>query len=267
MQTKCKPDKSYDQKFFNTDDPLGQFVRLQYGATEEGMVSLRNIVDTFAGLDEAISDVGSTSETEANREDNDGDNNSDDDDDDDDDEEDDDDNEEKNTSEQRDKFLHKKVKLDTKRKSSEAGCSKQNRTLPGRPKNSKRMRMNTSSTVKNHNNSQSSNSTSDLLWDTMSSDSSSDDGDDDSLSWLSTEDNDDNRTRNRHFGGMYNSLFDGDDNSSHESDSESEAARDLVLYRFLSERKDNELSKLLKVKIDLLPIPILLKLFLNYIKT
>uniref|UniRef100_A0A2S2P9Q9 Protein-L-isoaspartate O-methyltransferase domain-containing protein 1 n=1 Tax=Schizaphis graminum TaxID=13262 RepID=A0A2S2P9Q9_SCHGA len=265
MRTKCKPDKSYDQKFFNTDDPLGQFVRLQYGTTEEGMVSLRNIVDTFAGLDEAISDVGSTSGTEANREDNDGDNNSDDDDD-----EDDNDNEEKNTSEERDKCLHKKVKLDTKRKSSEAGCSKQNRTLPGRPKNTKRMKMNTSSTVKDHNNSESTNSTSDL-WDTMSSmssDSWSDDDDDDDDSWLSlsTENNDNNSTRNRNFDGIYNSLFDGCD-SSHESDSESEAARDLVLYRFLSERKDNELSKLLKVKIDLLPIPILLKLFLNYMKT
>jgi len=262
MRTKCQPDKSYDQKFFSLDDPSGHFVRVQYGATGNGLVNLRSIVDTFAGLDEAISDVGSTSDTEANGGNNDGDNSSVYDDDDDDDEDGDDNNEEKNTSKQCDKRLLKKVESDTKRKSSEAGCSEQNKTLPGKPENTKRMKMNTSSAVKNLENSLSTDSTSDS---SIFSDLPSDDDDGDSESWVSTDDNDDSPMQNRNFGGMYNSLFHGD--SSHDSsDSDCEAARDLELYRFLGERKDNQLSQLLKVNIDKLPVPILLKQFLNYKK-
>ncbi|CAH1736527.1 unnamed protein product [Aphis gossypii] len=265
MRTKCQPDKSYDQKFFSLDDPSGHFVRIQYGATGDGLVNLRSIVDTFAGLDEAISDVGSTSETEANGGNNDGDNNSVNDDDDDDDDDNDDNNEEKNTSKQCDKHLLNKVESDTKRKSSEAGCSEQNKTLPGKPENTKRMKMNTSSAVKNLENSLSTDSTSDssIFSDLPSDDDEDDDGD--SESWVSTDDNDDGPMQNRNFGGIYNSLFHGD-SSPDSSDSDCEAARDLELYRFLGERKDNRLSQLLKVNIDKLPVPILLKQFLNYKK-
>lgn len=255
MRTKCKPDKSYDQKFFNPDDPSAQFVRLQYGATGDGLINLRSIVDTFAGLDEAISDVGSTSETEANDGNNDGDNNSDNDDVD-------DNNEENNTNKQCDKHLLKKGESDTKRKSSDAGCSEQNKTLPGKPENTKRMKMNTSSAVKNLKNSPSTDSDSDSsIFSTLRSD----DDDSDSDSWLSTDDNDDSPTLNRDFDGIYNSLFHSD--SSHDSsDSDCEATKDLELYRFNSERKDNRLSQLLKIKIDMLPVPVLLKRFLNYKK-
>ncbi|XP_022164021.1 protein-L-isoaspartate O-methyltransferase domain-containing protein 2-like [Myzus persicae] len=255
IRTKCKPSKSYDDKFFNSD-PLSQFVRIQYGATEGGMVSLRNIVDTFAGLDEAISDLGSTSENEAVDEDNNGNDR--------------DDDEEKNTSEQRDKSLPKKTESDAKRKSSEAGCSEQNKTSPGKPENTKRMRMNTSSsTAKSFLNSQSTNSGS-SLWDTLSSDSSDSDDSDDGRNlidpeWLaSMRNNAPNGLRHDDFGGIYNSLFNGD--NIHDSDTESDIARELVLYRFLNERKENELSKFLKGKIDKLPIPAMLKQFLNYNK-
>lgn len=265
MRTKCKPTKSYDQKFFNSGDPLSEFVRIQYGANDRGMVSLRNIVDTFAGLDEAISDLGSTSGNEAIDEDNDDDNSGENDDDDD--EDDVDYVEEKNTSEQCDKSLPKKTESETKRKSSEAGCSEQNKTLPEKPENTKRMRMSTStSTVTNFLNSQSANSSSDF-WETMSSDSSEPDNDEDenldgSDSWVSSEENDHND--DDEFGGIYNSLVNGEDD--YDSDTDSDVARELILYRFLSERKENELSKLLKVKIDLLPVPAMLKLFLNYNK-
>lgn len=264
MRTKCMPDKSYDQKFFGIDDPSGHVVRIQYGATGDGLVNLRSIVDTFAGLDDAISDVGSTSETEANSGNNDDDNNSDSDNDDDDD----DINGEKNTSKQCDKRLPKKVESDTKRKSSEAGCSEQNKTLPGKPENTKRMKMNTSSAVKNLENSLSTDSTSDSsIFSDLPSDD--DEDDDDSESWVSTDDNDDSQLRNRRFDGIYNSLFHGDsshDSSHDSSDSDCEAARDLELYHFFSERKDNRLSQLLKINIDKLPVPVLLKRFLNYKK-
>jgi len=262
MRTKCKPTKSYDQKFFSSEDPLSQFVRIQYGANERGMISLRNIVDTFAGLDEAISDTGSTSGNEDIDEDNVDDNSGDNDDDDD--EDDVDYVEEKNTSEQCDESLPKKTESDTKRKSSEAGCSEQNKTLPEKPENTKRMKMNTStSTETNHLNSQSTNSSRNF-WETMSGASSEPDDDDldDSDSWVSSEENDNND--DDEFGGIYNSLVNGEDN--YDSDTDSEVARELILYRFLSERKENELSKLLKGKIDLLPVPAMLKLYLNYNK-
>lgn len=264
MRTKCKPTKSYDQKFFNNEDPVNQFVRVQYGAADRGMVSLRNIVDTFAGLDEAISDLGSTSGNEAIEEDNDDDSS-------------DDDNDAAAAAapapaparapapyyivngEKRKKSaksLLKKTESDAKRKSSEAGCSEQNKTLPEKPESTKRMRMNTSSsTATNLLNSQSTNSSGDF-WETMSSESS--ESDDDSDSWVISDDDDED------FGGMYNSLFNEEDN--YDSDTDSEVARELILYRFLSERRENELSKLLKVKIDLLPVPALIKLFLNYSK-
>jgi len=258
MRTKCKPNTSYDDNFFNTNS-LGQIVRLQYGPTEtnRGMITLRNIVETFAGLDEALSDGGSTSGNETIEEDNDDDNNGDDGDGD----------EEKNTSEQCDKSLHQKTesKEDTKRKSSEAGCSDQNKTLAENPENTKRMKMNTPSTVKHFLNSQSTTCSNDL-WETISSDSSEPDDDlnlNDSDSWVSSEENDHNGLRHDDFGGIYNSLF---NDGVHDSDTDSEIARELLLYRFLSERKENELSKLLKSKIDLLPIPSMLKQFLNYNK-
>lgn len=254
MWTKCKPDKRYGQKFFTLNDPSSQFIRLQCGATGDGLVNLQSIVDTFAGLDEAISDVGSTSETEVNGGNN-GDNNSD---------NDDDNNEVKNTSKQCDKRLLKKVESDSKRKSSEAGCSEQNKTLPGKPENTKRMKMNTSSTVEIFENSLSTDNIS--MSSIMFSDSSSSD-DDDSESWVSTDDdNDDSPIPNGNFGRVYNSLFHGDSSHDSSDDSDCEAARDSELYCFLNERKDNQLSQLLKIHIDKLPIPVLLKRFLNYKK-
>lgn len=259
MRTKCKTNSNYDDKFFNTQS-LSQIARLQYGIeANRGMISLGNLVDAFAGLDEAISDGGSTSGgNESIEEDNDDDDNGDDG----------DGNKEKNTSEQCDKSLHQKTesKEDTKRKSSEAGCSDQNKTLAENPENTKRMKMNTPSTVNNFLNSQSTTSSNEL-WETMSSDSSEPDDDfnlDDSDNWVSSEDNDHNGLRHDDLGGVvYNSLF---NDGVHDSDTDSEVSRDFVLYRFLSERKENELSKLMKGKIDLLPIPAMLKQFLNYNK-
>jgi len=272
MRTKCKPTKTYDQKFLSSEDPLSQFVRIQYGASDRGMVSLRNIIDTFAGLDEAISDLGSTSENEAIEEDNDNNNSGNDDEDDhdsvveeendnsnnsnNDDDEDDHVVEEESTSQLLDKCVLKKTESDTKRKSSEAGCSEENKTSP---ENTKRMRMNTpSSVLANLLNGQPTHS-GDFC---ESSDSSESDDDlNDSDNWMSSEENDHN---DDDFSGIYNSLVNGEDN--YDSDTDSEVASELILYRFLSERKDNEFSKLLKGKIDLLPVPTMLKLFLNYNK-
>ncbi|XP_016661724.1 protein-L-isoaspartate O-methyltransferase domain-containing protein 1-like isoform X2 [Acyrthosiphon pisum] len=47
-------------------------------------------------------------------------------------------------------------------------------------------------------------------------------------------------------------------------DTDDEIAEEFIKYRFLSNRKENELSKLLKIKINLLPVPAKLKVFLNY---
>jgi len=261
MRIKCKPENDYDKTIFDADDSSGQFVRVQYGATEDGLVNLQSIVDTFAGLDEAISDVGSTSETEINGGNNDGDNNSDSDNDDN------DNNEVKNTSKHCDKRLIKKIESEAKRKSSEAGCSEQNKILPEKPENTKRMKMNTSVAVNNLKNSPSTDSTSNS---SILSDSPSDNDEDehgDSESWVSTDD--DSFMQNRHFGGIYNSLFHGSSRGNNHASSDindCEAARELEFYRFYIERKDNRLSQLLRTKIDMLPVPALLKRFLNYIK-
>jgi len=164
--------------------------------------------------------------------------NDDDDDDDDADDDDDDDNDvvEKNTSEQCAKSSLKITESDAKRKSSEAGCSEENKTLPGNPENTKRIRMNSlSSTVTNLLKSQSANSSSNS-WETMSNDSSQPDDKD-----------------NYDIGNdrIYNSLVHGQ--IEYDSDTDSEVARELIKYCFLSKHNENELSKLLKDKIDLLP--------------
>jgi len=250
---------NYDNKILNSDT-IGEIVRLQYrniDPSRSGGVTLRNIVDTFTTLDEAISDLSSSSENEIFGENND---------DNDDDHDDHDGDEENNTSLQSDKNLHEKTESDTKRKSSEAGCSEQNITFPEESEFIKRMKMNTPPAVQHFLSSQSSSSD---LWETVSTSDSSMSSDDhdynDSDSLVSSGIDDPNDSSTDEFGRIYNSVFNRDDIDDSD-DTNSEVARELLLYRFLSERKENELSKLLKSKIDLLPVPAMLKKFLNYNK-
>jgi len=102
------------------------------------------------------------------------------------------------------------------------------------------------STPENEAKNHSSNSSSDS-WETVSNDSSE-----------SVDE------ENNHNGedGIYNTLVDGE--IDYGSDTDSEVAREFIKYRFLSNRKENELSKLLKIKINLLPVPAMLKVFLNH---
>jgi len=87
-----------------SSDRISHFVGEHNDASE--MVGLWNMRDALDGLDEAISDLGSTSVNEANEEDNDDDNN----------DNDDDNVEEKYTSGRFDISLLKKTESDTKRK-------------------------------------------------------------------------------------------------------------------------------------------------------
>jgi len=199
----CKPRVSFDQKLLDE--------------ARRGMLSLRSVVDMISNPE--TSDVDSTSGNEANEENNDV------------------DVEEKNTSEQYDKSLLKKTASDTKRKTSEAGCSsEQNNTLPVESENTKRMRMNTVSSTDND------------LSDYKPT----------HLEFLECMLNESPES----------SDFD-DDLVDDEIDDDSDTAYEATYrykYRFLSNRKENEMSKLLKDKINLLPLPAMLKMFLNYNK-
>ncbi|XP_060857352.1 protein-L-isoaspartate O-methyltransferase domain-containing protein 2-like [Metopolophium dirhodum] len=232
MRTKCKPNvtKRYNQTFFSSD-PMGHI--LEEYATIGETISIQNYIEDSKEETSDL-DTGSGSGNEAIEEDNDDSNNG-------------DDVEEKNTTEQCDKSLLKKTASDNKRKASEAECSEQNKTLPEKPENTKRKRMNSlSSTVKNLSSNHSTNSCDDFL-ETMSNDSSESDD----------EENDQNGED-----GFYNALV--DDHVKFTCYYSNEFTRELIKYGFLSNRKENNLSKLLKFKINLLPLPAMLKVFLNY---
>jgi len=143
--------------------------------------------------------------------------------------------EEKNTSVQCGKCLLKKAASDTKIKASEAGySSEQNKTLPEKPENT------LSSTVNNLSNNQSTHLE---FWESTLNDSPE-------SSEFDDEENDQN----------------GEDLVDGEIDYDSDTIDEVSKYHFLSNRKENEMSKLLKVKINLLPLPAMLKVFLNYSK-
>lgn len=247
MRTKCQFKSYTGNNLNNEEDPFTQFVRIQYGVSEEGLISLRNIVNTFAGMEDAISDISSESE-----------------------EEDDD----ISQSDESDSSIYPESIDDetvvqneqasddsVKRKSLESGSSEQSKTSID-PENPKRMKM--ESTPQNVESLPSTSSPSESdLWETISQTSESSSVDIDSDSWISSADN-----NGRHIdatdgimGVVYNSLF---NNDSDESESDEIHARDSLLYHFTVERQNNKLSQLLKVKIDLLPVPNSMKLYLNY---
>ncbi|XP_060873644.1 protein-L-isoaspartate O-methyltransferase domain-containing protein 1-like [Metopolophium dirhodum] len=155
-----------------------------------------------------------------------------------------------------------KKSYDQKRKSLEAGCSEQNKTLPENLETTKKMRMNTlSSTVTNLLNSEFTNSSYSKHFRRMSitSSDSSDFDDSDSDSCELSDENTHNGDDKGYWWLPHRDIY-------YYSNNVSEEARELILYRFLGERRENELSKLLKVKIDQLQVPAKLKLFLNYNK-
>lgn len=240
MRTKCQI-KSYAGNQLNyEEDALTQFVRVQYGVSDEGLISLRNIINTFAGSENAISDISSESEEEF---------------------EEDSDSDSYPDSVDDETVVQSEQASDesAKRKSLEAGSSEQRKT-PIDQENPKRMRMETTPQNVESVPSTSSPSGSDL-WETISE--SSESSAVDSESWVSSVDN-----NVRHIeaadgimGVVYDSLF---NNDSDESDSEHSHAEESLQYHFIVERQENKLSQLLKVKIDLLPVPNVLKVYLNY---
>lgn len=268
MRTLCLTNNLPPLKSINIDNPLDQFVRIQYGVSEEGLVTLRNIVESIAGFNDDDSmpdlDPGENSDEE-----NDGADSNDDD------EKNDSDNSAKkcetspgrceNEINKNQQNINSEQSSDEpmKRKSPEAGGSLQNKTSTGIDtdvENPKRMKMNKSPRKTESAPSTSTYSAGDL-WERVSTISSSSLPQEDSNSWVSSMDADIDENiepRNR---GVYNSLL--SDDSGDESDSSSESAKQMK-FSFINDRKENELSKLLKVEIDSLPIPNPLKVFLNY---
>lgn len=278
MHTKCplkiNSDEN-DQMVFcfndlNLNDPLTRFFHIQYGVSAEELVSLRDIVHTFVGLNEVMSDDELNEDSEEN------------DDNDDDDEVDhnlDDENDE-STENVPDPSEQSSVDLisdeSTKRKLPEAGSSVQNvvqteTETETETENPKRMKMNLS--TQGTASVPSTSSTASELWETISTTNTSRSSmlqqHEDSESWVSSMEIDDEDVEGEddyvigHFGN-YEPFSDDYYSENSDSDTDSETSREIVMYRFISERKENKLSKLLKVKIDSLPIPIPLKFFLNY---
>lgn len=243
-RTKCKL-KTYSEENqpTNPQEQLVQLIRVQYGISEEGLLGLQNLFDTFSRLEDAISeDSDSVPDDELNE-----------------------------------SLSHEEELVDsddsndsyndytlpvlqgplsdetTKRKSPEAGCSEPNRTTE-ETENSKRMKLNSSSS-KNSVNEASTSAQSDTsdAWETTSNTSNTSRS---SLlsetSLLSTDANFHNFFKN------YESAHCSSNTNN------KEVSSDLNDYKFVIDCKENKLSKLLKDKIDSLPIPVPLKNFLNY---
>lgn len=258
MCTKCCS-KTNTSGLFN--DQLARFVRLQYDVSNEGLNSIRNIVESFTGVDEALSETESTSDEELidDEVDIDG-----------------------ERLENHDlESLHElataaHVEEPAKRKSLEAGSSVQNKIeTETNTENPKRMKMDSS--IHEIEDLSSVSSPSDL-WETISTDTSvpndvarldttieeeddeeNDDNDDDD----DDDEIDDYRLEDRiHRIRMLNTIIEETTDSDDSNDSE--AVREISKYQFISDRRENKLSVLLMAKIELLPLPKSLKIFLNY---
>ncbi|XP_050435906.1 uncharacterized protein LOC126842794 [Adelges cooleyi] len=279
MRTKCTEKNDTDDNehmlpHFNNEnfgDPLTQFVRLRFGGSEEGLASFRNIVDTLVGLEDM-------SETPSISEDDDDDDENDDDDDVDDDNDDDEEDfpvedsvgyeelaeaiceaeeevEESNIIES----PERQSDDSTKRKSPEAEVSDASK-VQAEVENPKRIKLNSSTSTNSNEPSTSSHNTSDM-WETVSTESShrSLHNEDSGASWFSSVANDDGEEEDN-FSFINNDRYSDDS----DSDSDSESKVDTILYSFKSDCKENPWSKMLKDKINDLPIPVPLKHFLNY---
>lgn len=225
-----------------------------------------HFVDTFAILESAISDVGSeppeASESEASDEIDEIDEDSEI-------EEEDENNDEHRTVEDEhslnssSRTFTDTTDESTKRKSLEAGTSEQSKTVE--EENPKRMKMNSTQKFESVP-STSSQSDSDL-WETISSDSTkSSFNSEDPESWVSSSagDLDNNIQHGQPMNPWY--YLNNPESSMEESDTDSEDMADISTYKFINGRAENELSILLKDKINSLPIPVQLKHFLNYNK-
>lgn len=283
IRTKC-PDRSHyrcdedmvlytNEVIPDIDDPLSAISHMQYGVTGEELASLRNIVQTFVGLDDVMSDDDDDlddldNDNDVNNDDNDVNN---------------DDNE--NELEQDDQGADESPTEETiKRKLPETGSAEQKKPIS--KENSKRMKMNLSTLSSASAPSTSSHSNSDL-WETVSTAGTSRSSvihNDDSESWISSvednldenngsddDDSDDDEEETdivlracSHI--LFDQFSDDDDINSAgvDSDTDSEASRNAIMFSFKTERKENELSKKIKSQIDSLPLPGPLKRFLNY---
>lgn len=216
------------------------FVRIQYGEAVDGSVpNLHNIINSFVGLDDML-DSESTSSSEYDYDDS------------------------LSESEESDDIrLHAETlaaasaqdtnslltnEESVKRKSEEPGCSKQNHTpvTSAEAENSKRMKMTSSST--------SSQCDTDL-WETISSSSRT--------SIFEGFDNFEDSDSSEEYVEDDHDSISSDDND----DMINESGIKKNKYNFIFEHNKNDLSKLLKAKIDSLQLPGLLKRFLNYNRT
>lgn len=240
----------------NQSTPLCRFNGINRNG---GLRDFIHFVDTFAVLEGAISDVGSESEASDEIDDNSGI------------VEDDENNDEHRTVEDEhspnssSRTFTDTTDESTKRKSLEAGTSEQNKTVEEK-ENPKRMKMN--STQKSEGVPSTSSLSDSDLWETISSSSTrSSFNSEDAESWVSSSAGD--AENNIYHGQPMNPWYylNNPESSMEESDTDSDDMTDISTYKFINRRTDNELSILLKDKINLLPIPVQLKHFLNYNKT
>lgn len=234
MPTKCT---SNDKE---TLDSL-PFVRIQYDEAVDGSVpNLHNIINSFVGLEDML-DSESTSSGEYDYDDSLSESE----------ELDDNNTETLATTSAQDTNSLSTNEESAKRKSDEPGCSKQNHTS-AEAENTKRMKM----TSENSKDVSSTSSQCDTdLWETMSSTSRTSlfEGFEDSVDG----DSSDGYVENDHDSISSNDIDDMID----------EATVKKNKYNFIFEHNKNDLSILLKAKIDSLQLPGLLRRFLNYNRT
>jgi hypothetical protein len=244
----------------NPQEQLVQLIRVQCGLNVEdrrlnveGLVGLRSLFETFSRLDETMSDdtnsvpdnelnesLNSMDELDVSTDSND------------------------SFCEYRKSVLldhHEKLSDETsKRKSPEAGCSESSRTME-ETENSKRMKMNLASTPSCADDSSALTfSDASDLWDTYSSTSESSLASNDSF-LPATEIIEQMYAEEETFSDFFEHYQNITRNNANNG---GESSNELDKFKFIRDCKENELSKLLKDKIDSLPIPVPLKHFLNY---
>lgn len=266
IHTKCQL-KIEEYKAIDSDDQTHQPTPLCpfNGVNRNGVLrDFIHFVDTFAILEGAISDVGSESEDEiVNSE-----------------TEEEDENNDRHRTVEDEHGLNPSSRTFTdttdesaKRKSLEAGTSDQNKTVEDK-ENPKRMKMD--STQKSEGVPSTSSDGDSDLWETISSSSTQFSFDSEAAeSWVSpsARDIDNNIEHGLPMNPWYysnnpeSSLDEEEEEEEEESDTDSEDSADSFTYKFINGRTENELSILLKDKINSLPIPVQLKHFLNYNRT
>ncbi|XP_050533473.1 protein-L-isoaspartate O-methyltransferase domain-containing protein 1-like [Daktulosphaira vitifoliae] len=254
IRTKCTVKNEDLPPDLNEDiyiDPVSQFVNLRFGS-EVGIVSLHNIIDGLVDFD-TVTDSVSDSDEEVSEniefsEDYD-----------------------ESGEEERSFVINENESLleipeqqsddSTKRKSPDTEFSDKIKAQT-ETNNSKRLKMNESNlsgsiepstSSSSHNNSD--------MWETMSTGETSPKSatfnhEDSEVSWFSSIDNEGEESEVEH---DCSCCYDSND-----SEAGRESKVETIMYKFVSESKENEWSKLLKEKINELPIPVSLKNFLNY---